>query len=390
MARRKPLLIIAALLLVPLVLVTAFVAFGRSSSEPAAAGNPLLNPHPVAGSFRPNETKIASCTEGRCWEQAFGNISYYEGPKTALRLFADAIASDPAIESDCHRIAHNIGSAALARYKNDVGHAFAEGAATCWSGYYHGILERALVDVHSKNQLVSVARSLCSGKTVHSTTFLYYQCVHGIGHGLMIHTGLDLMASLRVCEQLLTSWDQTSCDGGVFMENFGTSYGVRSSYLRDNDPVYPCNAIAERHKLYCYLQVTDRMLELSGYDWDVTARECGTVELNWRGTCFQSYGRSASGFSRRNLPLLLSICQIAAKEWRSDCVFGAVRDIVSQDAGGDRAARYCRAVAPSLRERCVGGAGTILFTLAHTKAEFRAACARLTSRYTDICIRYGG
>ena len=48
----------------------------------------------------------------------------------------------------------------------------------------------------------------------------------------MIHTGLDLPQSLSVCEQLATDWDQTSCDGGVFMENFNSSYGVTSRFLR--------------------------------------------------------------------------------------------------------------------------------------------------------------
>ena len=132
-----------------------------------------------------------------------------------------------------------IGSAALARFKGNVSQAFTAGTASCNSGYYHGILERALVGVGTKAELVQAVRRLCADPDVRATDFIAYQCVHGLGHGLMIHTGLDLPLSLSICERLPTAWDQTSCDGGVFMENFSSSYGVKSRFLRDNDPSIP-------------------------------------------------------------------------------------------------------------------------------------------------------
>lgn len=377
-----------ALLAVPLVLLAAVGAVlamrGDTSTDTSSAAS--LNPHPIAGNFKPNDTKLADCSDQRCWEQAFGNVSFRQGPKPALELFDQRIASDRAVESGCHRIAHMIGSAALARYEGNVARAFAEGSSSCWSGYYHGILERALYGVSSKAELVTVVRRLCADKSVRANTFILYQCVHGLGHGLMIHTGLDLPTSLSVCEELTTAWDQTSCDGGVFMENFNSSSGVPSRYLRDNDPVYPCNSVAERHKLYCYLQVTDRLLATTGYDWAKTARTCATVEANWRATCFQSYGRSASGAARLDATKLLEFCNVPARNWRSDCVYGAVRDIVSNDAGPARAAGFCVRVAPSLRGRCFNGAGTIIYDLAGSPERHRKLCAAITTRYLDNCL----
>ena len=46
------------------------------------------------------------------------------------------------------------------------------------------------------------------------------------------------------------------------MENLQTSYGTKSPWLRDDDPLYPCPTVAERHKLYCYLMVTSRILDV--------------------------------------------------------------------------------------------------------------------------------
>ena len=68
----------------------------------------------------------------------------------ALKRFEQAIAQPGAVEGNCHRIAHTIGAASLERFKGKVGPAFAAGTAACWSGYYHGVVERALVDVEDE------------------------------------------------------------------------------------------------------------------------------------------------------------------------------------------------------------------------------------------------
>jgi hypothetical protein len=98
------------------LLVLVAVAAGCGAQERAAPPTAATsNAHPVAGTFRPEGTKLASCHDQRCYEQAFGNVAYYRGPKAALALFDEKMRTDAAIASGCHRIAHAIGSASLAR-----------------------------------------------------------------------------------------------------------------------------------------------------------------------------------------------------------------------------------------------------------------------------------
>jgi hypothetical protein len=359
---------------------------GGSTTGGGAGAVPL---HPVAGGFKPNDVSLQDCPSAdepdRCREQAYGNLAYREGPKVALhRLVAD-MAAQTEVERGCHRIVHMIGSATLARDKGNVGQAFTEGDSTCWSGYYHGILERALVDAGNDVLLSATVRGICADVLRDESRFISYQCVHGLGHGLMILTGLDLPRSLKQCEGLRTQWEQVSCDGGVFMENFNTSYGVTSRYLRDDDLLYPCDAVKERHKLYCYLQITDRLLSATGYDWPQTAKLCAGAESAWRATCFQSFGRSASGTARLDQGALVRTCEVPAAHWRSDCVYGAVRDIASNDAGGKRAIAFCGAVERRLRARCYYGAGTILAGIETTAAGLAKACAPVPARYGPEC-----
>src|SRR5262249_40387806 len=161
----------------------------------------------------------------------------------------------------------------------------------------HGILERSFASADTPAKFLRIARSVCSDPGLQSNIWLLYQCVHGLGHGLMIQSGYNLPFSLKICHRLQTSWDQISCTGGVFMENFAAGvtsiYGVKSPYVKDDDLVYPCDAVAERDKLYCYLMVTSRILQANGYDWRAAAKICARVEIGWRATCFQSFGRDA-------------------------------------------------------------------------------------------------
>jgi hypothetical protein len=391
------------------VIVTALVAGGSvagvvlASSDghgtPAGSSAPqqpgTIDLHPIAGNFKPDHTKLADCNAQRCYEQAFGNVAYYDGPKAALKLFAQQMAANKAIESGCHRIAHTIGSASLVRFHGDIPKAFSQGSSICWSGYYHGILERAFFGISTQAGLIKAARSVCASPTLQSDEWLLYQCVHGLGHGLMISTGYDLPFALHVCDRLQTSWDQTSCTGGVYMENVnaanGTAYGGKTPWVRSNDLVYPCDApVTKGHRLYCYLMVTSRVLAANGYDWKATAKICAHVEKIWVSTCFQSYGRDADGSSRQDPVRDRALCKLAGPGER-DCLYGAVRDMTANYAGGKQASVLCRQLAAGFRADCYRGIGTILGSLKPDTAGRHVACAAVTpAPFLDACLQGAG
>jgi hypothetical protein len=375
-------------------------------AAPAPTGRPALvpqgqvqmagmamgkNPHPIAGSFVADRTTLASCAAARpdrqfgCYEQAFGNLAYRQGAKRTMRLFERSIRAGTPVERDCHRIAHMIGSATLARDHGDVGRAFAEGSATCASGFYHGILERALVHATGGSGLVATIKALCSGRVVASSAFLRFQCLHGLGHALMIFSAMDLRWSLRMCDRLAGEWAQQSCDGGVFMQNYDTRFGFRSAYLRDDDLLFPCDAVGSRHKQPCYVQVVNRVLPAVHERWPDAVAACNRAERAWRATCFESYGLAASGVSRRNVDELRRLCELVPRKERGACVYGAVRDVVNTDASVTRGVRFCRLVARELRSRCFYGVGTILSALRSDREEVRRICVRVAGPYAPDC-----
>jgi hypothetical protein len=343
--------------------------------------------HPIAGGFVADDTKLEECAEDRrCLEQAFGNVAYAAGPKAALALFERRSTSDKTVAADCHRISHMIGSAALARFEGNVALTFSRGSASCASGYYHGILDRAFAHVQSEGELVRAARSLCRGAGVRRRGFLDYQCTHGLGHGLMIQTGFDVPTALSVCGRLETRWDEVTCTGGVFMENGSTVYGVRSRWLKDDDPVYPCNSIKPRNKASCYLRVTTQMLRVNDFAWLETAGSCRALERKWRRYCFISFGRDAVEHTAEDARRILHLCQLVGPA-EGQCVYGAARTLANRHARTDGAAALCRLAAPGVQGACFAGLGVVIGLLEPTAAERAETCARWTKAHVRACAR---
>jgi mono/diheme cytochrome c family protein len=343
------------------------------------SGSATSNTTPAAiTTFKPSKVVLASCKAGdsACDLQAFGNLSYREGPKKALDLLSQKIATDPSIESTCHPIAHTIGAGALLRFRGNVGKAFGEGAPTCGSGYYHGLLQWKLAGVTS-GKVASVARSVCNTGSIRANAYDYYQCVHGLGHGLMLYTRYDLPKALDLCHQLTTSYDSVSCTGGVFMENQQSSYGIHSKYLKKNDLLYPCDVVKDEDKLYCYLLVTSYILPQVGYDWKKAADWCRKSDTNFVQYCFQSYGRDASGTAREDPDGIIQNCSNAGSGER-ECIFGAVRDILNNNPSDVRSKQLCQKVGSEFRSYCTYGIGSIVGTYYSTAAQQHAACVKFS------------
>ena len=382
--------------LVPLLVLGAFAGHQAwsedSSTEPTAD---IFNPHPAAGPFAVDETSLEECAASddrrACLEQAFGNVAYRSTGKAALALMAERGAVETDISAGCHRIAHTIGAAVLAREDGDVASALAEGDSTCWSGFYHGLLERALAPASSLGELRGMIGRLCDPEGKNWPMFTHYQCLHGLGHGLMLRTGNALDTSLDLCTGLPDQWSRQSCDGGVFMESFSPSLDESPPPFDGRKPLAPCPTVSREHKLYCYLQVADNLVRATNYDWKKVAAGCGTEgSLRWRAICFQGYGRQASGNNYGRPSEVARLCSLAGASGEPECVYGAARDIASNAASGKPAAVFCGVVATTYAPRCFEGVGTILATLTTNSATVRQQCRQLSAAHATACLRGAG
>lgn len=318
----------------------------------------------ASGKFTPKDSHTEGTSVFSCEGLDAQDFDCYEAYYSAVvrdTSVADAFAdlrsrydTNAYVKAQCHPLAHVIGHAAIEKYPT-VSEAYTHGDSFCWSGYYHGALEGVIAKMGRAN-VPNELNTICAdipGKERYS--FDYFNCVHGLGHGLMAYTNDELFEALSLCDRLEGTWEKRSCYGGVFMENViidNTNHVTK--YLKPEDPIYPCNAVADTYKTDCFLMQTSYMLKATGNDYRKVFALCSGVGDGYRQTCYQSLGRDASGQNSSNAEITKARCLLGTdEEQQANCVNGAVKDFISYFRGFEEARAFCTSLPADLSSMCL-------------------------------------
>jgi hypothetical protein len=320
------------------------------------------------------------------------------GTKQALIHLEELASRDDAVRSEAHGLAHTMGRLSLLQYGNLM-EAFGQCRETFASGCYHGVLEGYLAN-QPRVDAQTIA-GLCS-KTVpqDSTIILKFQCVHGLGHGLVAHFDADIFKALGLCDALSTDWDRSSCYGGVFMENImvewnqrfgapsagtGHVHYTRQSMLKQEDPLYPCNSVAEKYRRECYFLQSSAISMFNDNDFQATLQACDTAPEKYIVTCYQSAGRDISGFTLRDGEKALKFCLLGNDRYEGYCIVGVVREIINFSWHPDDGFAFCTLVPDASKPLCYKGIGEHVDALFVDKAEKLAECSKAPEAYRAAC-----
>lgn len=292
-----------------------------------------------------------------CYQKHYKGLVDGRGIQAAFEDLRQRYDQNSYVVSQCHPLTHVIGNSAAEKYQT-ASEAYLHGDSFCWSGYYHGVLEGVLSKI-GMDKAVAEINDICKdipGRSKYS--FDYYNCVHGLGHGLMAITSDELFQSLKLCDGLQGTWEESSCYGGVFMENvIVDNKNHFTKYLKPSEPLYPCNAVDERYKSACYLMQTSYMLKVSGQDFSKVFALCGKADKNYIATCYQSLGRDASGHSVSNVESTKKSCYLGTTfEAKSNCIIGAVKDFISYFHSDVQAKTLCNSLGDDLKAVCLSTA----------------------------------
>lgn len=289
-----------------------------------------------------------------CYEKHYVTLVKEKGIKAAFDDLKARYKGNGYVVSQCHPITHVIGREAALKFATP-GEAYTQGDGLCWSGYYHGVLETFLEKVGREN-LPREIDHICDGiEGKERYSFDYYNCVHGLGHGVMTITNTELFQSLEYCDLLTGDWEQKSCGSGVFMENvIVDNLNHFTKYLKPEEPLYPCTAVAWKYKETCYLMQTSYVLKVNGGNFPDTFAWCRKAESAYRATCFQSLGRDVSGRTSSNAVESKRLCLLGEDYFkRSNCVIGAVKDFISYFHSDKEAKVFCASLEdPELVSLC--------------------------------------
>lgn len=153
-----------------------------------------------------------------CIERTLVGLIDQAGIARAMEVLDTLAATDGDVRRNAHALAHGLGIAAY-RSPETLAATFAACPPTQMSGCYHGVVQGYFLSLARQGKAPGTAELDALCEPHRASPFLFFQCVHGMGHGLMAVHGNHVPRSLEACDLASDSYVRENCYGGVFMEN---------------------------------------------------------------------------------------------------------------------------------------------------------------------------
>jgi hypothetical protein len=334
-----------------------------------------------------------------------------DGLPAALDTLERLASRDSLVLRDGHQFAHSLGRRALASSGGNP-EILAQCRPVFASGCYHGVVEEYL-GARGDIDMAELER-MCSAGAVQEPGRLY-ECMHGLGHGVLGAVGLDSRAALHACDALSTSRFRSSCHEGVFMEAINSALapaGARDLHehagmshahhegevgsagsgrlvLDPRDPYAPCDQFAGPYAESCWLFQGFVILRAAGFNVAQGFRTCDGAPDGKAGRCYESLGLQLTGLFQRGDEWILQQCAKGQPERAPQCAAGAALTLAGLDWSGARAMRFCSAAPADWKAACYDSAVGLLDELA-TPSQRTAVCAAVDQGYVGSCRRAAG
>ncbi len=402
-----------------LVLGILFAGCGRVSL-PAGASPETLAAIEACGSLR-------SAARVDCHETRLLDELERSGIDAALGMLATLADVDAAVRVEGHLLSHTIG---IRGYSPGI--PFTESFDQCddifLSGCYHGVVQAHLA-AHGEASAESVGDVCAPYGADPDGRLLFFQCLHGLGHGLTMYHRYDLPQALESCDLLPDRFSQESCYGGVFMESIvnattphhqvqalvagadeaavagadqpredgahghgamAMAEDVEPFALREDDPHYPCSTLDDRYLSACYTLQTSAMLRLNDGDIAATAASCVEAPERFRVHCFLSLGRDIGGRTLQDPVKSVRECQKSPQEHRSSCYAGVMKNF-DQRVPTEARFALCSNVEAWAKVRCNEVLGNeIVYAHPDVDARRRECAGAETDELERACLRGAG
>ena len=304
-----------------------------------------------------------------CVERSLVNLIGQAGIGRTMEVLDTLVNVDADVRQNAHALAHGLAIAAY-RTPETLATTFAACPPTQMSGCYHGVVQGYFLSLAAQGRTPGTPELDVMCEPHRASTFLFFQCAHGVGHGLMAVYDNHVPMSLEACDLASDGFIRESCYGGVFMENIvrithphhtaeghaGTQghdgHGARPAAdgghgahgagehaaadahaghgatgqqadahaghggmqhgewrpLDRGDPLYPCNAVDAKYQASCYTMQSSAILFFNGGDVRATARACEQAPAAYVSTCFASLGRDITALASQNHARSLELC----------------------------------------------------------------------------------
>jgi plastocyanin len=268
-------------------------------------------------------------------------------PQKAWKYVKQAFIVDGNVVSNAHTFAHLVGNEI---YRTSG----LAGITTCDDsfayGCYHGVTEAMLLAV-GMEQVPDIEKNCLSTlKNEHSEN--YTGCIHGIGHGLLSWSGLQMTKALAGCD-LLQEQYRGYCYDGVFMEHAEAS--PKNVFDKDH-PWQLCDGLEERYRYNCARYQSLIFTNAFGWSFGTSADVCSQADdRRIREACLSTIGYMVAQQEQTNIDNIKTRCnELYKEEGYAVCIMSAADEIRFQryEHSEHVAASLCESLSSPWRENC--------------------------------------
>jgi hypothetical protein len=336
-------------------------------------------------------------------------VLHHQGLAASLDTLEQWAARDSAVLRDGHQMAHALGRQAVADRGGDAA-VIRQCRPAFASGCYHGVVEATLRDGGRID--MSRLQRLCLETERASGPGPGYECVHGLGHGIVGAVDYDIHAALLFCDALSTSSLRTSCHSGAFMEAITTALGApaaagmaghahvaehqhspagsqrtpsdRRLSIDPADPYSPCDGFDDPYASSCWLFQGFVILRHNGFDASRAFHVCEAAPAGRAARCYQSIGHQLTGLFQHDDRWIVDQCSRGRGYQAPECAAGAALALDALDWSGNRAVRLCASAPADWKDACYRSASAALVDLAPPSRRAQL-CERIEAAYAKAC-----
>jgi hypothetical protein len=320
------------------------------------------------------------------------------GLAAALDSLERRASSDSLVLRSGHQLAHALGRRALLR--SDGG---AEVLKSCRpvfaSGCYHGVVE-ALLNLWGRVEMPAL-QGMCFAAGGAEAPGPVYECVHGLGHGLLGAVAMDVGKALRHCDELQGRSFVASCHEGVFMEAIDSAFRRPSEHgrhqhpsahhshstevaLQPSDPYSPCDRYSDPYGRSCWLFQGFVILRTVSFEPGPALSLCSSAPGGRAERCYESVGHQLAGLFQRGDAWIIDQCGKGRAEQAASCASGAALALAALDWSGRRVVGFCSAVPHAWTGACRRAAMEMLAQVAPAQQRL-SSCRLLGQENTQDC-----
>jgi hypothetical protein len=337
------------------------------------------------------ERIVADCgKDAHCAMEALSDMSVREHKETVLATFEGIISYYEENSLYCHAQAHHL-SMFLYSYIGNISEALYHADETwCGGAVHHGLMETFFTlekVIHKANPDDIDIKSICPTHPENQYALERRECLHGMGHGLMILYNHDVFKSVERCQEFELGWEQHHCANGIFMENLVYHGKTKQGTFDNEDLFYPCNAIDPNMASACYNYHASYIASRSGNTANAFKQCDKIVPEEFIKYCYRGMGRKVSLSVFDKIDRALNVCQSGKPEYHAYC-FAGIAGVVVKHKSTDQAFEFCKSIPHQFKNECYVKVGNYIIMRYSTNEGRAEECSKAeNSEYSQICMK---